>query len=157
MNAARAVCLLLGLAAAPPANAAAQEREPTDAAAGCYHIELGPWAPELQPVDAPYQIPPGRFRLHTRLGEADYERGKRIVRPVIDRGPGRTAAAYWERIGQDSIQVAWTNGFVGAWLRLRVAGDSLSGIARAFTDGGGRPVPEARVSGRRIDCAEASR
>lgn len=116
----------------------------------CYALELGEWRPPLMEGNEPYQTPPMEFVLHGSVGTSLFERGRRLVRPVIQKG--RTPSAFWEPLGSDSIQIVWTNGFAGVIMRLGPAPDGLRGTAIAFTDVLGRERPTAAVMASRIDC-----
>ena len=118
----------------------------------CFAVELSEWQPPLQPGNEPFQTPPARFVLHDSIGTSVFERGKRLVRPVIPRG--RTPSAFWEPIGSDSIRVVWTNGFAGVTMRLENTSEGLRGTASAFTDVRieGQQNPTATASARPIKC-----
>lgn len=117
----------------------------SDRFAGCYVVQVGEWNPPLLEEDEPYQTLPDTVRLSLEVGEGSpFEEGKRLVRPVIPTG--RTPSAYWSQESNDSVHVVWTNGFSGVRLHLEaIKGGELSGVAEAFTDVMGRPVPKSEV------------
>ncbi len=134
-----------------PAIASGQQGAAGDPLIGCYRLEIGPWEPVRHPSNIKYQTPPDELRLKSEVGESRFEQGKTIVRPVIPHG--RTPSAYWVRVGEDSIHVIWTNGHAGVHLRMQISANSLHGIATAFTDVIGAPVPRAHAVVRPTSCS----
>lgn len=134
----------------------AQEVAETERWAGCYVLELGEWAPPLMEGNESYQTPPDTLRLTEEVGAdagSRFERGKNLVRPVIDEG--RTPSAFWTHEDSGALRIVWTNGFSGVGLNLNADGHAaLRGFAEAFTDvvGPARPTTEATLW--RIECVE---
>lgn len=150
----KAVLALLICFLALPVITGAQERAAGDPLAGCYRIEVAQWEPaRLHSDNEAYQTPPEEFQLYERTGEAVFEQGRNIVRPVIPHG--RDPSAFWHRTGSDSVQVVWTNGHSGVRLDLDASGDVLRGTATALIDVDGPPIPEAEVVVRRTPCASS--
>lgn len=143
-----AVLLTLGIL---PGIVRAQQSQP----AGCYVAEIGDWSPPRPAGNEAHQSPPEQFVLKDSTGSSHFERGRKIIRPVIPVGGG-TPNAFWEQIGSDSVQVVWTNGFAGVRMRLAIEGDVLRGTATAFTDvrWEGMELPTAVVEARRVECGE---
>lgn len=148
MRVAAALVISAMLANFEPLNA--QESQPSTPA--CYALEVGEWQPPRLEGNEPYQSPPLRFMLHDSTGTSVFERGKKVVRPVIPHG--RTPSAFWEQIGSDSVRVMWTNGFAGVTMRLEIVPEGLRGTARAFTDVRieGKKDPTAAVAAEAIEC-----
>lgn len=113
----------------------AAERAAAARVAGCYSANLSWWKPlEIR-----------RFVLDTVPdGFGAYG--------VTPAGPKH--AAYWLPITGDSLMVAWSDGVSGLTARLRVVGDSLSGIAGTFTDMSLLPKPSRPVSAHRVPCLD---
>jgi len=113
------------------------------AVAGCYSIvDAAPGLPdrlELQPA----ALPP-----------AERRRGFALRLPA-----GAATPAYWTPLANDSVRVVWTVPDGGVDLRMaHEAGGVLRGVARAFTNPGGRAAaapdggtPRAVVA-RRVPC-----
>jgi len=67
-----------------------------------------------------------------------------------DRGPGDWRI---DRDHPDSIVIAWSNGFTGAWVSAAAASDSLRGRLRAFVDVVPFVGDVAEFVAHRVTCA----
>jgi len=98
--------------------------------------------------------PPDTLRLTEEVGEAEgsrFEKGRNLVRPVIDGG--RTPSAYWIHESAGVIRVLWTNGFSGTRLELTATEHGiLTGVAEAFTDVVGPTRPRTEAMLRPVRC-----
>lgn len=125
--------------------------------AGCYRLTLSPspgWRAQAS------QTPPERFRLDSMMRRDSLPHVLRSelhlgVEPRVLESRSLMEAS-WHLIGRDSIQVAWSTGFSGVILRLRIQPDELVGRARTFVDlippPGAPPEPDASVVARRVSC-----
>jgi hypothetical protein len=153
-KAAGLVVLLLSLL---PMQLAGQGATPADPLVGCYRIELGEWMPNDHP-EREHPVPPPRtFRILADVGTERLERGRALVRPLLRARDG--GGAYWERVGPDSVRIVWSTAFWGADLQMRIAGESLRGVATSWTDvmyvnHDGTPFPGLRAEAvaRRVRC-----
>jgi hypothetical protein len=123
--------LILMTAFAIPAGARAQHDSSmrVHSRAGCYALTLGRWSGPLPTSNSEAHTPPSRFRLDTLVVRP----GSRFAVEPAQVVPGRMAAS-WAPVGNDSISVFWSTGYIGVRLRLAVRGDSLIGRATAFRD-----------------------
>lgn len=128
-------------------------RRQADHPPACYDLEVADWSQD------PHEVPPATMVLHDTTHVTDvprFERGRKVARPVIHRGP--MASAFWHRIAADSIEVVWTDGFTGIRMRLGAGaeGEELTGAATTFTDafivGEPRSTPTAAVRAIRVEC-----
>lgn len=135
----------------------AQESPEANALVGCYALDLGEWEPALMEGNRANQTPPDTLLLSDQVGDgagSPFERGRKLVRPVIDRG--RTPTAFWIEDGSGTVQIVWTNGHSGVRLNVTATeNDGLTGVAEAFTDVLGRPLPRSEVTLRRVQCTGA--
>ena len=129
-----------------------QSRTPAPAyVAGCYALTLEPWS---RPVggDARYHSVPPIVRLDT----LPVDGGGRQLRPNIAYPHGRRLPAARWLVKEDSVELAWSNGYQPTVVSLmRRADGSLSGRAVALSDAqvaGEPPPPQARVTARRTAC-----
>jgi hypothetical protein len=151
-NAAVLVALLIFLC---PRGLLAQQATAADPLVGCYRVEVGRWAPRDHPEREHPVVPPAEFRLRAEIGTLPFERGRPLVRPLLEGGGG----ASWERVGADSVRISWGNGFWGTVLLMRIEGESLRGTATSWTDAfyvdaDHEPLPNVRAetTARRIPC-----
>lgn len=135
----------------------AQVTEIADPLVGCYVVDVGEWHPAMREGDEEYQTPPDTVRLGSEpLAGSPIERPSRMVRPSIPEGPwGRAPVAHWSRSGTDSLRIAWSNGYVGVRMSLRVFEDGrLEGVADAFSDARreGVPFPSTEAALTPVAC-----
>ncbi len=119
-----------------------QLRTPADSAPVCYALRSSAWSGHI-----PSEPIPARVRLDT-LRRADR------FRLASEDGPALNMPS-WRRIGADSIELAWSNGFEWVVVRVHAIGDSLAGQARHDTDSVGWPPSRAEVRGARVPCRAA--
>jgi hypothetical protein len=65
----------------------------------------------------------------------------------------------WHLVAPDTLVIVRSSGFFGSALRLRLAGDQLSGVERTFTDLPDEipSVEHAGVKGQRVPCPATGR
>ena len=116
----------------------------------CFGVHIGEWRPPSEP--SPRQEAPEIFELLEETGTERFERGKKIVRPVI--GHLGFPSAYWELRQPDSMLVTWTNGFEGVQFRLAGEGERWAGMASTFSDVrvAGQPRPSAPMVLSPVPC-----
>jgi hypothetical protein len=155
VDSARLIC---SLSLVLTVESAAQSRSLPSAIAGCYRLEVGTWSPPLRAQDWPAsQTPPQRFQLDTNVVSLWLPKDTVwAVRPRSlvsrDRMP-----ATWRYISADSVAMVWSTGFTGVYLRLRIVGDTLRGLATTFHDAhtdGEPPDPRTSVVAVRDSCAQ---
>jgi hypothetical protein len=134
--------------------ACAARQDVAEGIEGCYALELGEWNPPRQPGDEPFQTPPAVFELLDSLGTEAFEEGQRLVRPRIEPGDFRGGNASWRWLGEDSIRVVWTTGFVMVDLELGLGTGRLEGVATARTDAvvPGAAWPTTSATATRTTC-----
>jgi hypothetical protein len=79
---------------------------------------------------------------------------RRVEPPVANRVAGHDSAltGSW-RVTGESLQIGWSNGFVGTLLTVDMKTDVWRGTAQATHDVvGGPPQPTASVQLRRVTC-----
>lgn len=81
-----------------------------------------------------FRFPPG---LGLRLSPADRDR--------------RALDAEWVALGANAGTISWGSGTEGYNIQVEVAGDSLTGTARGWTDGGFLS-DTVRIHGQRVSC-----
>jgi hypothetical protein len=139
----------VGAQLAAPGVLGAQQPSPGQVT-GCYVLELGPWQPPLVEANADFHTPPPQFRLRADTIDAIRSRAEPPIRHAHVRGFAR---AWWEPLPRDSVRIVWSDGFTGAEMRVRLAGDSLVGRVAARTDDVvPGPAPRAQAVARRTDC-----
>jgi hypothetical protein len=128
-----------------------------DPLVGCYRIELGEWIPKDHPERERPVEPPGAFRLLADIGTERLERGRALVRPLLRAQDG--GGAYWERVGPDSLRIAWSTLLWGTQLQMQIEGESLHGVVTSWTDviyvnADGKPLPNLRAEAvaHRVRC-----
>ena len=133
-----------------------------DALVGCYRIEIGEWGPNDHPEREHPVEPPETFRLLADIGTDPLERGRPLVRPLLRAQDG--GGAYWERVGADSLRIAWSTFFWGTQLQTQIEGESLRGVVTSWTDviyvnEDRTPLPNltAEAVARRVRCPRALR
>ena len=118
--------------------------------AGCYSIDAAPWSPGapftwrppsvIRPTDDPAPSFAGEFRAEPHIPQ--FATAPRYIEPS------------WSRIGEDSIQIRWTNGYLLLTMHWFVGATEVTGWMRASSDvlGSIERLPVAAVRGRRADC-----
>jgi hypothetical protein len=141
-----------------PMRLAGQRAAAPDPLVGCYELVIGKWIPQDHPDAESPVWPPARFRLQAEHSPGSTERGHASVLPLLD---GDAGFAFWERVGPDSVQVAWSTGFWGTVLRMHVDGDTLRGTVSSWTDvlyvnADGSPLPavHAEAVAHRRHCPD---
>ena len=123
---------------------------------GCYALSLTreSGAPPTRWLQQ--QIPPAHFRLDTVRVTHGFT-GFVVQPPFLAEPPRRMPVpAVWNVIARDSIRIAWSTGYVGAEVELRVRGDTLIGRAVPFQDArffGDPPPPVASAVAIRTPCS----
>jgi hypothetical protein len=83
-----------------------------------------------------------------------YEDTPWLVRPLVHRPSHVYFPAAWGVVEGDSIQLAWSDGFIGTAIRVPLGGkDLLRGRAEQITDDPGSPDTALAVL-RRVDCPD---
>ena len=134
----------------------AQARQSPSVLAGCYRHTVGAWTPPLRAQDWPAsQTPPPEFELDPTI-VSGWPSADTVwtVRPaaLVSR---RHIPASWRYVRPDSVNIVWSTGFTGVYLRLRIVGDTLRGQATTFRDAhikGEPPDPRASVVAVRHTC-----
>jgi hypothetical protein len=138
--------------------------------AGCYAITRNTWqGMEYALDDTLVHDPPAVLHLlvagsDTLLGP----RRRRVVAPgfrpewipdsmeryVPDAVRDYEQFSSWALKDSDTLEVHWTDGLVGVWLRMVPRGQSWHGIARPISDVIGGPASSARASviARAVPC-----
>ena len=150
------------IAAAESHTSSGPGRASPDPLVGCYRIEIGEWGPEDHPERAHPVEPPEAFRLFADIGTDRLERGRSLVRPLLRAQDG--GGAYWERVGADSLRIAWSTLLWGTQLQMQIEENSLRGVATSWTDviyvnEDRTPLPNltADAVARRVRCPRALR
>ena len=119
---------------------------------GCYELGVLEWQPDLKlGGDAAFITPPKQIQILAQRGTSGFEKDEYLVRPAPGVSPSVHGASYWKPTGAKTIKIAWTTGFSGLTMQLRVEGETLQGKAETFWDFG-RERQTAHVSARKIDC-----
>lgn len=146
--------LILACAEMAVVGAAVQAQTAHDLA-GCYALALTreSGAPPTSWLEN--QIPPAQFRLDTARVTHGFT-GFVVQPPFLGQIPRRVPVpGVWKFIARDSIQVVWSDGYVGVRVELRVRDDALSGHASPFQDAvivGDPPPPVASALAIRTAC-----
>lgn len=111
------------------------------------------WALELEGaaeiVDPEYLLPPLVLLDSVDTGILEYRRLSGIPESL----PGTHRYAMWKSLPADSVEMVWSTGFSGWVLRMRVAGDTMTGTAEELNDAG--DVPNIRsATAARIVCQD---
>lgn len=119
--------------------------------AGCYDLTLvEPQGWANPPGDSAHYRPPPRIELRASSGE----RAHPIAVP--EGSVPSPHSGSWSLLG-DTLQLAWSTGFVGLTARVIPDRAGFSGVATTFSDaGGGAPGPHAVLEGVAVDCASAT-
>ena len=143
--------LLLLLSA--PASAQRTDSTRVRILAGCWTTAVGKFTPAtaLRGWDSTLtNVPPG-IRLDTLPGRGwDGEPRGWLLRTLPGDGGTRFRDGYFAPVGLDSVELDWTNGVVGLSIEGRETGDTISGIARAWTDY--MAEERASITFRRTTC-----
>jgi hypothetical protein len=122
---------------------------------GCFVLRLDLWSGPFPSGWPEVHQPPPTIDLHSDLlARSGPDRSWRRVTPQISVIASTRMAIPpgWRAISTDSIEIAWSTGFAGVRLRLRIHSDSVAGVAYAFHDNIGPVEPTANVSGARVPC-----
>ena len=140
--------------------------------AGCYELTVGEWRYEysdddLKSVrnllrDNPHvlaevrEIPPWIW-LDTLpvYHQADSTVGRMLLAPPPAYPPASKWRS-WTLTAGDSIRSGWGPGLYGAYLMLKVTGDSIHGVARTWSDEMSLDAV-ANVTGYRVHCLSRTR
>ena len=119
----------------------------------CYALRTGDWTPSSgQKLDVTH-APPPVVRLDTQQVQHSVEQKRHRLAPQISALSQRgSLAPSWTRLTSDSLQLLWSSGYEGVFVTVAVRGDSVSGIARSFTDYGSQA--QALVTGWRTSCPQ---
>jgi hypothetical protein len=129
---------------------------------GCYRLHLGPWSRLLLLAAHPdsAQMPPAAFQLDSAVVDSNDPNIRRL-RHAAPKNPAVKARGPWPSwyvTGLNTLHVIWSTGFIGVELNLVQQGDTLRGVAEAFTDSDvGVPrflVPSATATAVRIPCGQ---
>jgi hypothetical protein len=153
----KAACVAVLLIFLLPMGLEGQRATSADPLVGCYQLEVGEWTPKDHPDREHPVEPPEAFSLLAETGANPFERGRPRVRPLL--GAQHEGGASWERVGPDSLRIAWSTGFWGAELEMQIDRESLRGTATSWTDviyvnADGKPLPNLRADAvaRRVNC-----
>ena len=150
----------IGLLLLSPELAQSQWKAADSGPIGCYDLSVGAWDRDGYPVpsaSSPRRLPNG-IRLLAEADRFPSNEPKRFRVEPAELGEGNTG--WWSLRGADSLAVTWSTGFLAVTLRLRIAADSLYGVAEASSDdfmidASGRVIrPTAAAVARRVACRE---
>jgi len=103
------------------------------------------------PIDSGLTNVPPLLRLDTLPGRGWHnDTHDWLLRAIPGTSGSRYRDGYFKPTGKDSVELHWTNGFVGLSIRAKGAGDTLSGFASAWTDYMGEQ--RATIVLRRVAC-----
>jgi hypothetical protein len=136
-------CVIAAIAVCTTAARAQTRAAPTAPAppavrrvAGCYRVlSIDGRADSLRTAPSaldPFARPPQYFELTDTALAAPLD-GWYALHPVTLRPPQKMFAT-WRVIGRDSVDVGWSNGFVGLSLSLAARGDTLAGRVERTSD-----------------------
>jgi hypothetical protein len=139
----RTLCLQVSLACVLAPVAAAQ----TPSVPRCYQLTIGPWSG----TPDEFQAPPTTIRLDTTPDTSPFHRGF-SGRAIPPSTPTTGYWIVWSVPASDSLRVVHFNGENGVVFAFHADGDTLRGIAEAYTDLLGQKPPFAQVRAIRVVC-----
>ena len=130
-----------------------------DPLVGCYILRAEPWKPPIPASDARYYVLPSLLQLHSDTApQLSYLPGTYVATPPMRRdsveGKVLRSRAFWRQRGKDSLDVKWTDGYSSVSAHLRHHGDTLTGLAEAFSDylSPGTSIAVAQLVAVRTGC-----
>jgi hypothetical protein len=139
----------------PGTSGKTQAAPPTTPFEGCYELKFGRWWPWSFGEDTQFVTPPSEIRLLPVPGTEGFEKNGFLIRrisPSEGSTSGRRWFSYWKVKSADRVELTWTNGFSGVFLRLEGQGDKLRGWAHPHFDFPTPPPRIMHVTAQRIAC-----
>jgi hypothetical protein len=123
---------------------------------GCYELGTLNWKPDLQldKEEAVFITPPPRIDLLAERGTQGKEKNGYLVRPAPGVTQSVHRSTFWMPIGPKKIEVVFTTGTSGLYMRLTVQGGKLQGNAKTFWDFR-RRRQTAHVIAHKTDCGSS--
>jgi hypothetical protein len=119
---------------------------------GCYELGTLTWHPDLKlGEDMEFITPPRRIEILAEHGSKGFEQNGYLVRPAPGVPRSIHRASYWVPNGPNTIEVIWTTGHSGLFMRLKVESETLRGKATSFWDFP-RRKQTADVVAHKVDC-----
>ena len=125
-----------------------------EALQGCYELGTLSWRPDLGiGEDKEFITPPARIKISAERGTVGFEKNGYLVRPAPGVPRSIHRASYWIPKGPNALELVWTTGLSGLYMRLKFGGETLRGKATSFWDFP-RRKQSATIVAHKVDCAE---